>query len=295
MVGVVVNNMAGRGRAFKRYNGELRPLLVERVVDFVEIIEESIGRMQKRLWQLIEKGLKFLVVVGGDGTLNRVVEVVRGTEVNIIPFPAGTGNDFAKSLGKEGIRAERIIECLEGKCDRIMVDIGYVKADSEKHIFINGLGIGFDGEVLKRLRKIPFLKGDPLYFSAVILSLFKRKSRRFRVITDDGSREKELVVFDIGNGKYLGGGFNLFPNSNFTDRRLSYIGIKNDRLHRVVKVLIDVLKGHLYNNPLIEVGEFENVKLEFEEKVSYHTDGDLRKEARFFEIGTLNERLGVLI
>ena len=295
MVAVVVNKKAGRGKSFKRYRNELRPLLLKRIGDFIEIMENSIEKMQERIKEVVAGGLKTMIVVGGDGTLNRVVEVIKGQDIRIVPFPAGTGNDFMKSLGRDGINAEKILKCIEDKCELKWIDIGYVKTESQKHIFINGLGIGFDAEVLKTLKKIPLLGGDLLYFSAVIISLFKRKSMRMKIFHKNKTLEKEFVVFDIGNGKYLGGGFKLFPASSFLDRRLSYIGISNESFLKVIKVLNDVIKGNLENNPLIETGEFKRIKLEFNKKVAYHTDGDLKNEARFFEIGVLEQRLGVLI
>ncbi len=295
MVGVVVNKFAGRGRAWFKYEKEVKPCLVSANVRFVEIIEEDVLKMQNAIREHMENGLQYLVVIGGDGTLNRVIEVLLGTDVRVIPYPGGTGNDFMKSIENEDLNCERMIDCLKGKCKHVAIDIGLVSTDSDQHIFINGLGIGFDADVLNRLPHIPFLKGDALYFTAVVLSLFKRRTMKFEMEIEGKKRlMKDYVVFDIGNGKYLGGGFKLFPYSKFTDRMLSYIAIKNSSIRKVFGVLVDVMREK-FSNPLVRMGKFGRMRLSFEREVLFHTDGDLIGASRKFDIGILDEKVGVLV
>lgn len=295
MVVIVVNKFAGRKMAWKNYRKNLYPVIKDRVKDFVEISEDSACKMQDKLRNLLKKGFNTFVVVGGDGTLNKVAEVIKGSRGRIIPYPSGTGNDFVKSLGKEHVTAYHVVDCIYERCKNIEVDIGYVKIKNKKYIFINSLGIGFDADVLNTLPKIPLLRGDALYMTSVIINLFRKKGRRLRYKKKDVVKEGEYVVFDIGNGKFLGGGFKLFPKSSFNDGKLSYIGIKNSNIFKGIKALWDILREKIYTNPLIETGEFEKIELKFDRKVPFHTDGDIREKSDFFEVGLLREKLEILI
>ncbi len=295
MVGVVVNRFAGRGKAQKVYKMKILPYLNKNRIEYKTIMENSVESMQRAIRKGLDEGIRLFVVVGGDGTLNRVVETILGKDVVIVPFPGGTGNDFLKSLGRKKVDLEKIEECLNADCKIKYVDVGFVKTEIKRHIFINGLGIGFDADVLRRLKKIPLIRGDMLYFVSVIISIFKRIGMYFDLYIEDRRiRMEDVVVFDIGNGKYLGGGFKLFPHSEFTDGILSFTAIKNSKIFNVFRVLIDIMREK-FTNDLIKTGEFRKITALFDREVFFHTDGDLIGKSRKFEIGILKEKLGVLV
>ena len=101
------------------------------------------GKLARHL--AADEGINELIVLGGDGTLNYVVNELRDRDLPISIVSNGTGNDSVKSLHGE-LGFERQVEiALKGKVERF--DLGSCNGRR----FVNGLGIGFDGQVVQRM------------------------------------------------------------------------------------------------------------------------------------------------
>ena len=145
-VAVIVNPAAGRGRG-----GRMIP---ELTTVFGEL---GVADLRQTRYQgdetdatnaAIEDGATTIVVVGGDGTTGNVANAIlnSGRDVRLAVLPAGTGNDFAKSLGtsKASIRTVAEAAVAEGN---IRADVGRI----EDRYFMNCVGFGFDVAVLEKI------------------------------------------------------------------------------------------------------------------------------------------------
>ena len=128
----------------------------------------------------------YLVIVGGDGTLNRFVNDTNGIEISqeILYFPSGSGNDFARELGTNGNPAV---------ITRYLNNLPSVEVNGRRYRFINGVGFGIDGyccQVGDELKKIPGKK--PNYTAIAIKGLlFHFSARNAKVLSpaDDEGRK----------------------------------------------------------------------------------------------------------
>jgi len=153
-----------------------------------------------------------LVIVGGDGTLNQAINGLQKSNWVISTIPAGTGNDFVKNI-EIGKALKDQIETVVHGTPRL-IDVGVCN----KRKFINGVGIGFDGQIVyEMLHKKTFLTGHAAYYYHVLRILASYIERSFMFSIDKKLEARELILMTVGNGTTFGGGFKLTPNAQLDD------------------------------------------------------------------------------
>ena len=147
-----------------------------------------------------------VIILGGDGTLNYVVNELLEKPVLLSIVSNGTGNDSVKSLHGE-MRFQKQVEiALHGKIKRF--DLGICNGRA----FVNGVGIGFDGQVVQRMAARKKKRGSHLdYLFTVIRTLAKFKEKSLRFSLDGKTFERKVLLMTVSNGTTFGGGFKINP------------------------------------------------------------------------------------
>ena len=165
---------------------------------------------------------KIVIICGGDGSLNELVNVAYGKNMTLGLIPTGTGNDFAKNFDYENFTLNSLLNFRTKKIDLIKVNDFYS---------INATSLGFDTHVLERaykyLEEKPKL-GKKAYIKAVINSLNKITSENleFKLELRDGSNFElsgEYLITALCNGAFYGSGFNPAPEARIDDGVLNLI------------------------------------------------------------------------
>ncbi len=207
---VIINPAAGRGKSIVRWKAAeqaLRKLNIP-FVSYVSGSKEHVGQLAA---SAAAEGYHAIMSVGGDGTLNEIVNNIVGkaeTNIPILVVSTGTGNDFIKSacLPKDIFAAVRLYH--EGRpCP---VDLG--KFDD--HYFINAAGIGFDAKVA-HIANIKFhkLHGFLPYALGVLRTLPSYRPTHFKMWLNDLEAEFNAWMVSVSNGQYYGGGMNVYQIS----------------------------------------------------------------------------------
>jgi len=168
------------------------------------------------LHESIEKSLPAdttdLVAIGGDGTINACLNIIYDKNIALGIIPTGTGNDFIKTIDIGSDLESHIETIVNGKARRI--DIG----DCNGRKFINGVGIGFDGQIVyDNIYSKSLLTGHAKYYSHVLRILGSYRSRLFIFEIDEKPIEEQLIIMAIHNGTTFGGGFKLNPDGIIDD------------------------------------------------------------------------------
>lgn len=172
-------------------------------------------RMHRVLREALDGGVRRILIGGGDGTLNNVVQHLLGRNVTLGVLPLGTGNDFARSLG--------IPPSLEAACDIIAagysarVDVGLANGRP----FLNAASLGLASAIARRLT--PRLKrrvGKLAYPVAAFAELWEHQPFHVRMVTDQGELEMDALQLVVGNGRYHGAGNVVTPDATLDDHRL---------------------------------------------------------------------------
>ena len=178
--------------------------------------------------------------VGGDGTVNEVLNVTDVHNRTIHLVAAGSGNDFYRLVYGPISIAESIQAVM--RTGRDDYDFGICN----NRYFLNGVGIGFDGSVARETMrmKVPFVSSKWKYWIAIFKNVLFYRSVEVEVKTSNEQIKKRLFMIAIANGTEYGGGFRISPESDAQDGLLNLI-------------LIDALSPlkRLFNIPKVESGE----------------------------------------
>lgn len=165
---------------------------------------------------------KIVIICGGDGSLNELVNVAYGKNMTLGLIPTGTGNDFAKNFSYENFTLKSLLDFKSKKIDLIKVNDFYS---------INVTSLGFDTQILDRaykyLEKNPKL-GKKAYIKAVISSLNKITSENLelKLKLKDGSNFEisgNFLISALCNGGFYGSGFNPAPEAKIDDGVLNLL------------------------------------------------------------------------
>ncbi len=166
-------------------------------------------------------------------------------------IPAGSGNDFIKSLRYPKRLADALDIVLAGKVRR--VDAGIVTCtaatpdestvETHHRLFLNGVGVGFDATVAAKMRTIRYLSGTAVYLLAVLQTLGKYKAPHFTIAIDGAERVGHNLLIAIGNGRCAGGRFYLTPDAVVDDGLLDLCVVKDVGVARILRLMPLVMVG----------------------------------------------------
>ena len=172
-----------------------------------------------------DKDVLAVVSVGGDGTAGEVSAGLTGTGKPMGIIPAGTGNDFIKSVNIPNDPDKAMEILLTGKQDRI--DTGVVN----DHFFLNVCGTGFDVTVLDYAEaEKKKHRGLTPYLLGLIKAIFHYRSVRLNLIADGEKEEGQFLVCSVANGRFIGGGIPICPKADICDGLLDLVLIRD--VHR---------------------------------------------------------------
>lgn len=162
-----------------------------------------------------------LIVLGGDGTLNQAVNGL-AYEVPMSIIPCGTGNDYAKRFALGKTVASQIETALFGTA--INVDLGVCNGRK----FLNGVGIGFDGQIVADMvNEKTWITGPAKYYYHVLKILASYQAKPFDYVIGKQPFQKKLILLCIAKGTTFGGSFVLTPQAKLNDGLLHICEIGN--------------------------------------------------------------------
>lgn len=229
-----------------------------------------------------------LIIMGGDGTINYTINHFKNINIPIGIISCGTGNDIATLLnGKQAIQ-QQFETALFATPKKIDAGI------CNQKLFINGVGIGFDGWVVKRLLAKKILRGKAAYYSTVISLLLFYKETKVKIITDEEYHEVNLFMLSAANGKTYGGGFKVAPLAEVNDGLLEIIIINKLPLLQRLKYLPIIENGKHLDKPLsfLKYKTCKKISLNSPQKLKAHLDGEYM-ESNSFDIEILPQFLSI--
>jgi YegS/Rv2252/BmrU family lipid kinase len=152
--------------------------------------------------------------VGGDGTLNEVLNGMAGSGSSLAVIPGGSGNDFIKSIIGNRIPDNILTATIEGT--EKLIDFARV---NDKY-FINISSVGFDAEVAYQtghFKKLPLISGKLAYILGILSTIAICKNHHMELILDNEVVSGRSLLIAAGIGKYYGGGVFALPDAEIDD------------------------------------------------------------------------------
>jgi diacylglycerol kinase (ATP) len=193
-----------------------------------------------------------LVVVGGDGTLNEVVNGVAGTDAELAVLPAGTGQDFGRTHGIPAKFDEAVRVVLEGEPRRI--DLGRVTFEGGSRFFANVGSVGMSGAVAARANGMSkALGGRATFFYALVREFMRWRNTEVTVTLDDTERRGAMHDVIVANGRWHGGAMKLAPDAEPDDGLFDVVLIGDVTKVDFVTTAPKLYSGKHVSHPKIEV------------------------------------------
>jgi diacylglycerol kinase (ATP) len=286
---LLINPKSGNGRGnkvSKLVKQELRALGIE----FIDISADSARQSQANLKRKLRENQKFegLFLIGGDGTVNLAVQELVGSDLGLALIPAGTGNDFARTLNLKLKNPEELIKHYLST-QPSLVDVGRV---GEKY-FVDVLSTGFDSMVNERANAMKRIKGRAKYNIAILLVLSTFKPKNYRFSIDGFSFESEAMLIAVSNGTCYGGGMKVTPDAKIDDGLFDILILSPVSKLEFLKVFPKVFSGKHTTNPAVKISRGKSVEID-SNAVAY-ADGErvgpLPVKARVIERGLLTWRM----
>ena len=268
MLHFIINPKANRGKIVKKVE-TVEKILKERKINYAFHYTTAPGVATQLAKEFSDKPNTTIVAIGGDGTINEVVNGLNTENVKFGIIPSGTGNDFVASAGIPTDPKEALELILKGetKPTDYMV-CGGVRG-------LNVIGVGIDVDILKRCRKSKILKGKLQYVVSLIVSLIKFKFYKFTVVKGNERTEREALIAAVGNGSQFGGGIRICPLAKIDDGKLDFVIAGKLKKIKIPPAFIKLMKGKILETDFTTLELCERVKIEFDSPVTIQIDGEL--------------------
>lgn len=215
----------------------------------------------------------FIVVCGGDGTVNEVAKgiVKSKRKIPVAILPAGTVNDFANHMGLprningffQMIKNEKVIDVDLGKVNDeyfvnvaasgLLTNVGYQVQPEAKAVF------GRVAYYVEGAMEIPKQGFDPI---------------RVRFESEEYNKEEDIHLFLTSNSASIGGFKRLAPDANVSDGYLDVVIIKKSEVQDLAQIFINIFKGEHINHPNVSYFKSKKILVETKEDVTIDIDGE---------------------
>lgn len=246
----------------------------------------AFGEATRLARDAVSQGCRQLVAVGGDGTVNEVlnglfengVSLDGGVALGIVPL--GSGCDLARTLG---ITAESSPALGSPSRRRtVRTDVGRVEyTDLEgrrrTRLFLNIADLGAGGLVVEKAGKAPYFLGRrPNYTWGILTAALAYRARKVR-ITIDGGPPLDLLTRNtiVANGRYFGRGFLAAPEARMDDGLFDIVNIGDLGILEALWNVPRLRRGTYLGHPRVSRFRGRRVEVESQERVLLEMDGDL--------------------
>lgn len=238
----------------------------------IRLIDATLGE-KETLSELIVrmKGeCDFVIVGGGDGTLNSAAAGLVETGLPLGILPLGTANDFARTVGipADPLEAAKLI--LSGR--QHPIDLGEVNG----RLFFNVASIGFSADLASELTEKAKKRWGKLAYAIVAIRLLARSQLFKAHMEHDGSIEElKTLQVSVGNGRHYGGGMTVEETATADDGRLDFYSLEVDHWWRLFKLLPHLRKGTHGQWDDVRAFQTKEIVISTSKPRAVNTDGEL--------------------
>lgn len=282
---LIVNPAAGAGRTAKKWP-HIKQLLKDIGLRFEHDITEAPGHAIELAKSAVSKGYSLIVSVGGDGTINEIVNGLYATggikNVQLGIIGTGTGSDYIRTIGVSNRYQESCQHLLNPV--KICVDLGIVEpldnAQGSKRLFANFAGLGFDAEVVKATTKtFKSLGGKPAYLTGLLTTFMTYKNRDVSLIIDGKREDRRICTIMMSNGKYGGGSMLMAPQADPRDGLFDVLIIGDISKPDLLRSIPRIYHGTHLTHPKVTLKRAKVVEIHTNNRMSIQADGELLGEA----------------
>lgn len=289
-IGVIYNPKAGKNNDEYLFEKEIEPIILKYKGDSEIISSKTEYKRHGEILakELIEKECEIIIALGGDGTINEIVNGIMNTDkgnekchLGIIPI--GTGNDWVRNFKIYERKLEEIIEKILLQPKIITVDIGHVScrsfsndSDLINRWFLNESSMGYSAKVIETINNSERIINKTITFSFYSLYqqfFYKNPSISYQLDKNITSVISQMVV--ISNGKFFGSGMMINPSADISDGFLDVLIVKDSGLFDAITVLPRIYQGTHLNHHKVSHFTSPSLSISSDEHVLVESDGEV--------------------
>lgn len=269
----IVNPVAGKGKTEKMIP-EIKALMEKHEYSYNIEITKAPKHATEIAHDYIQKYPELRVYsVGGDGTMNEVLQSMVGTKACLGVVPAGTGNDFLKSFCPLSDPSKLLPFLVQAEA--VPVDVCTIN----DRYFLNIASAGFDADVVANtqyLKRLPYIKGKIAYIGGILLSLIRLKKVQATFFIDDEKIEMpSMLLSAFANGRFYGGGMIPAPDAVPDDGMLDVCLIRSMNRLKILFFFPRFIKGNHISMSDVTLRRCRSIKMESPQPVHINLDGEL--------------------
>jgi diacylglycerol kinase (ATP) len=282
----IINPTSGVGKAKELWK-KLIPRIQSELGSFESVFTQSATDATRQARLALKNGFRWIIAVGGDGTLHEVLNGFFEKEKMLYPdarlgiLPVGSGDDFKRSIGWGSDPFEAIEKLKKGKT--IAIDVGKVSylnhaGKRESRFFLNIADFGLGGKVMQEVNASSKILGAKLtYLFHGITSLITfRPASALLETSEKNYHFQNLVIGIVANGRYFGSGLGVAPEASLEDGLFDVIIVEKLEVLDLVKLLPQLYRGEVIEHPSITRFRTNQLSVESHssEPVWLETDGE---------------------
>ncbi|MCJ8315071.1 MAG: YegS/Rv2252/BmrU family lipid kinase [Saccharospirillaceae bacterium] len=216
-----------------------------------------------------QKNIDRLIVIGGDGLINLSVNVIAKTTIELIVIPAGSGNDFSRTLyAGQKLNIKKLLTSPSKKLNLIQVNNRYC---------INVAGLGFDVYSLNKMSvTLKKYMGSFAYTICAIRSLFSYQSHKIEYFNETCWQSTRPLLMVFALGRYFGGGLQVNPGVVHDNQEgFTMILCEDKGFLFTVKALVFLLFSQHFRLSSISVKKTKSIKIKSNQAICLELDGEL--------------------
>lgn len=230
------------------------------------------------------------VLTGGDGTISRFINDLDGQVParDILYFPAGSGNDFLKDLGKSADTPPFLL-------NPYLTDLPRIHFAGQSRVFLNGVGYGIDGYVCAEGTRKRAKTGKPINYTAVaVKGLVYAYKRTTATVTVDGKTMsfRHVWMTPTMKGRFFGGGMMCAPAQDRMNpnRTVSLMVMRATSKIRTLLLFPSIFKGeHVRDEKIVSMFPGHMIHVKFDRPTALQIDGEVYEGIEEYTVKTDND------
>ncbi|NNM17705.1 MAG: diacylglycerol kinase family lipid kinase [Croceitalea sp.] len=231
--------------------------------------------------QATENGCDYLIAVGGDGTLNEVVNGIFKSDKAAMEYPTlgllpfGSANDFARTANVTN-SIEELMHLIQSNIIQ-KIDVGQITLHQtqETRFFMNIAGLGLGPEVVQSLEQSSSVLGPGFnYFKHIIKSFFSYTKKAVSCKSDTWYWHGKLLQMAVANGKFFGNAINIAPDAQLSDGQFQVTIFGDLSIWDYLKNLGNLKKGLKIINSQVSYHHAKELILDGSEPCGIEADGE---------------------
>lgn len=283
----LVNTLSGRGKASALLDGRL-DYVKNKFPDshFIFIRDDDVIKEHAKRASAQHK---YVVAIGGDGTVQQVAAGVFGTDAVMGVLPLGSGNDFAKSIGLT-LQFEKDLDILLNKKTEL---IDVVRTDND--LILNTFGVGLDGLTNYYSEKSSLKYTTLRYFISALKAIIRSDLFSYECVIDGKRIEGKSWMIVAANGPFEGGRYEISPESDNSDGIVEVVIIRDVPVLRILVEFLKLSAGISFSDEIaLKKTCRSSLSITLDKAVYGHADGEIIPPADNFNLSILKQAIPVI-